>query len=133
MSWTRLRIRSWKSWKRPPRSATAFLQSKSRITRADHTPGAPPPRGRASHERRAARWGRSAEADGLVGEAGATVGLSEAVLEPRAPLHEPLVEHRVSHLEETGDIGSVHVVPGRSEAVGRLDAGTVDALHDEVQ
>src|SRR5262245_15049116 len=48
-------------------------------------------------------------------------------------LHEPLVHHRVGHLQEARDVGAVHVIACAAEAVRGLDAGLVDALHDEAQ
>src|SRR5512141_2727560 len=52
---------------------------------------------------------------------------------PGPRLDESLVDHRVGDLEEAGDVRPVDVVAGRPEPLGRLTAGRVDRLHDEVQ
>src|SRR5262244_3498907 len=48
-------------------------------------------------------------------------------------LHQPLVQHRISHLQEAADVGAVHQVAGRAVLLGRPEAVVVDRDHDLVQ
>src|SRR5438067_13123427 len=51
----------------------------------------------------------------------------------RTRLDDALIEHRVRDLEEAGDVGPVDVVAGGAEALRRLQAGGMDALHDDAE
>ena len=48
-------------------------------------------------------------------------------------LHQPLIEHRVGHLQEAADVGAVHQISGRAVLLGRPVAVFVDGDHDLVQ
>src|ERR1035437_7589415 len=44
-----------------------------------------------------------------------------------------LVEHRIGHFDEAGDVGAYHVVPGHTVILDRCAAVTVDIDHDAMQ
>src|ERR1017187_2548226 len=48
-------------------------------------------------------------------------------------LHQALIQHRIGHFQEAGDVGAVHEVAGRAVFLGRFVAVAVDGDHDLVQ
>ncbi len=55
------------------------------------------------------------------------------ILLTQTRLYQPLIQHRISHFHEAGDVGAVDEVAGRAVLLGRLIAIAVDGDHDLVQ